>query len=111
MVQSLSDIRKSILDYVTILEAQGIHVEKTILYGSYSRGTAHEGSDVDVVILSSDLQKYPMPERLSLLSRATLNISLPLEVIGYTPQEISGKSGKSIFWDEICQTGREMYSA
>ena len=68
-------------------------------------------SDVDLMVISYDLKRYDFPERLGVLSRATLNVPAPLEVIGYTPEELKGKEGKSIFWDEIRNTGQVIYEA
>ncbi len=109
MAQTLPAIKNSIVNYVKILESQGVHVEKVILFGSYASGTHREDSDVDLVIISRDLSRFSPPERLSFLSRATLNIPAPLEVLGYTPEEVKGKEGKSIFWDEICRNSVVAY--
>lgn len=109
MVQNLFEIEKAIKEYIRILETKEIYVSKVILYGSHAHGTPHDGSDVDIVVVSPDLDRFSFPERLSFLSRATLPIQIPLEVIGYTPQEIKGKEGKSIFWDEICSTGQILF--
>jgi len=111
VAQKILDVEGTIKSYVKILEQQGIHVERAILFGSYATGTARPDSDIDLVIISSDLKRYDFPERLGMLSRATLHSSGPLEVIGYTPEEVRGKEGKSIFWDEICSSGREVYKA
>lgn len=109
MAQALSTIKNSIISYVNILESQGIHVEKAILFGSYASGHPRDDSDIDLVIISPDLDRFSPPERLSFLSRATLHISDPLEVLGYTPEEVKGKEGKSIFWDEICRNSVVAY--
>ena len=111
MVKKLFNIESIIAQYVKVLASQGIRVEKIILFGSQASGTARDDSDIDIVVISSDLKKFDFPERLSFLSRATLHIPAPLEVIGYTPEEIEGKDGKSIFWDEITATGKTLYKA
>ena len=111
MAKKLFDVENIVALYVKVLASQGIRVEKIILFGSQARGTAREDSDIDIVVISSDLKKFNFPERLSFLSRATLHIPAPLEVIGYTPEEIEGKDGTSIFWDEINATGKTIYKA
>ncbi|MBI5299693.1 MAG: nucleotidyltransferase domain-containing protein [Deltaproteobacteria bacterium] len=83
--------------------------EQVILYGSYAKGTARAFSDVDLVVISSDLAKWAPIERLQMLSRATINVDAPLEVLGYTPEEIAANGDDSIFWEEISKTGKEIY--
>ncbi len=62
-----------------------------------------------IMILSEDLKRFDFPERLVFLSQATIHIKEPLEVLGYTLNEVKEKNGKSIFWDEICATGKIIY--
>lgn len=107
--ESLSQIKNIVRQYVEELKKKGVRTEKVILYGSYSKGTAKSYSDIDLVIISQDLAKWPPIERLQMLSRATLRISAPLEVLGYTPQEILEHGDESIFWEEISKTGKEIY--
>lgn len=111
MAQKLSHLKAAVKAYVGELAKVNIKPERIILFGSYARGTATDDSDVDLVVISKDLGRYPFPERLSVLSRATLNIPEPFEVLGYTPDEIEGKRGESILWDEIVTTGEEVYKA
>lgn len=111
MVSKLSHIKRVVADYVAVLESLGIHVQQVILFGSYANGKPRPDSDIDLVIISKDLGRFGFPERLSFLSRATLDISAPIEVIGYTPDEIKGKKGKSIFWDDIQLHGKIIHKA
>lgn len=105
----LSQIKNTVYQYVKELEKRGICVEKAILYGSHAKGTAKPYSDIDLVIISKDLSRWPAIERLQMLSRATLHIDAPLEVLGYTPQEIIEHGDESIFWEVISKTGKEIY--
>jgi predicted nucleotidyltransferase len=86
-------------------------VERILLYGSYAEGTQREGSDIDLVVISRDLGRFKPLERLEYLSKISWSIPAPLEIVGYTPEELEGKAGNSIFWDEILRTGRELYHA
>lgn len=38
--------------YISLLNSEGISVNKAFLFGSYSANTAHENSDIDVMIVS-----------------------------------------------------------
>lgn len=107
--RKLSKVKTAVKQYVLELKNYGIKPTSIILYGSYASGTATEASDIDIVVISSDLSRWRPLERLKILSRATLNIDAPLEVLGYTPKEIKEKASDSIFWGEISQTGREIY--
>ncbi len=109
MAERLSFIKKIISEYIQILANKGVSVERVILFGSYAKGHERKDSDIDIIIIAKDLEKFNFPERLSFLSQATLSINAPLEVIGYTPDEVKDKNGKSIFWDEISATGKEIY--
>ena len=40
--------------YKKSLTTLGINTEKVILYGSYAYGQAVEGSDIDLIVVSSD---------------------------------------------------------
>ncbi|MGD9157132.1 MAG: nucleotidyltransferase domain-containing protein [Desulfobacteraceae bacterium] len=56
-------IREMINELVNLLKANGIKVEKTLLYGSYASGLSHVDSDVDVAIVSPDFGKDRFEER------------------------------------------------
>lgn len=111
MVQNLSDIKKVVQRFIQLLATEGISPERVYLYGSWAQGNPHEDSDIDVIVISKDLQRLEPLERLEFLSRIAWRCGGPLEVLGYTPEEIRGKEGKSIFWDEICATGKVLFEA
>lgn len=105
----LSQIKNVVEQYLKELKKLGVAVERVILYGSHAKGTAKPHSDIDLVIIAKDLSKWPPIERLQMLSRATLHIDAPLEVLGYTPDEIKQRGEESIFWEEISRTGKELF--
>ena len=107
--RDISEIKKIVVQYVGELAKQNIRVERVILYGSYAGCTAKPYSDIDIVIISQDLERWPILERLQMLSVETLTLKAPLEVLGYTPEEIRRKGDDSIFWEEISRTGKEIY--
>ncbi|MBI5149346.1 MAG: nucleotidyltransferase domain-containing protein, partial [Candidatus Omnitrophica bacterium] len=53
-----------------LLEHSNVHVERLILFGSWARGTQQEGSDIDVVIVSSDFTGKDYWTRINILSEA-----------------------------------------
>lgn len=107
--EQLSQIKTVIEQYVKELIKIDIHPDRIILYGSYAKGTAKSYSDIDLVVISKDLEKWPGIERLQILSKATLHVDAPLEVLGYTPKEIQEHGDDSIFWEEISRSGKEIY--
>ncbi len=108
MVQKY-DFKKIAEQLVSLLASEGIEVESLFLYGSQARGNATDDSDIDLVIISKNLAKFEPFERLEFLSKIAWKCDEPLEIIGYTPDEVKGREGRSIFWDEIRTTGRIIY--
>ena len=104
MVRTLLEIRRILRDYKAELRAHGIRVKKMVLYGSYARGNPKPYSDIDVVVISSDLAKISALKRQEFLAKHTIPVDAPLEVIGYTPAELN-KAKDSIFGQIIRETG------
>lgn len=111
MVEKYADIEKVVNGYIEELEKNGIHPQRVILYGSYAKGTATPDSDIDLVIISKDMARWPALERLELLSRLTAKIDAPLEVLGYTPDEIARFGADSILWNEIKRNSKTLKAA
>lgn len=109
MVRKISKIKSAVMALIKTLRQNGISVTQVILFGSYATNTAKTHSDIDLIIISKDLKKYSPLERLEFLSIISWKLPEPMEIIGYTPEEVKGKKGKSIFWDEIQSTGKTIY--
>lgn len=109
MVKNLSEIKKIVGIYKDELSRNNVKNAKIILYGSYARGNPHAYSDIDLIVVSSDLARFSPLERQELLARLTMNVDGPLEVIGYTPKEFRNSSG-TIFGQIIHKTGKLLYS-
>lgn len=67
----------------------GIRCEKVYLYGSYARGAAREGSDIDLIVVSHDWASLAHRERLELLGIAAARVLEPIQAQGFTPEEIA----------------------
>jgi predicted nucleotidyltransferase len=78
----------------------GIQVTEIFLYGSHARGEATEGSDIDLIVVSPDFNKYCLRERLELLGVAAARIFEPVQAYGFTPGEIQ-EQRVDTFWGEI----------
>jgi uncharacterized protein len=84
VLEILSRFRKS-------LESQGIKIDKIILFGSFSTGNYHEGSDIDAVVISDDFKDKSYWERIDILSNSIYEIFEPIEAIAMTPDEWNNK--------------------
>ncbi|MBN1846911.1 MAG: nucleotidyltransferase domain-containing protein [Sedimentisphaerales bacterium] len=61
--------------------------EKIILFGSRARGTAHAGSDFDILIIQdSDQPRY---RRAVALYRILADLPVEVELVVYTPEEVN----------------------
>lgn len=111
MAPKAFDAEKIVSHYVVELAKVGIHPEQVLLFGSYARGTAHEWSDIDIVVISKDFEKIPPLKRLEMLSLATWKVDSRIEALGYTPKEIAERGKDSIIWEEIQNNNKIVYKA
>jgi predicted nucleotidyltransferase len=60
--------------------------ERIILFGSRARGTAHAGSDIDLLVIArSDQPRY---RRAAPIYGALSDILAPMDILVYSPQEV-----------------------
>ena len=79
----------------------GLRVEKLVLYGSYFTGTYHEGSDIDLVVISRDFKGKGFLERVEMMLEALCEIFKPIEAYPMTPEEFeNGNSMIALFAKE-----------
>lgn len=86
-------VLKIISAFGKALEAQKVKPQKIVLFGSYSKGTQREGSDIDLVVISEDFAGKDYWERIDILSTAIYTVFAPIEATAMTPQE--WESGES----------------
>lgn len=84
------------------LEKLGIHSREVLLYGSQRWGTATEGSDIDLIVVSPDWAAYNWRERLELLGVVAARLLQPIQAQGFTPEEISNREIGPL-WQEILE--------
>ncbi len=75
------------------------------LFGSFATGEVHEGSDLDLLVAADS--QVPFLERIGLLLELAQGLSLPLQPVGYRPEEVVAvwRSGNR-FLQEVVRTGR-----
>lgn len=69
------------------LAAHGVRCNRIILYGSHADGSAREGSDIDLVVISEDFRQASHWQRIESLSAAIYDVWRPIEAVGLTPEE------------------------
>jgi uncharacterized protein len=107
MVENRSQIKKIVTRYREELTKTGVRIAAIYLYGSYAHGSAHEGSDIDLVIVSQDFEGMNIRERLELLGLASARILEPIQAYGLTPEEVE-KHEFSSFWSNILENEAEL---
>ena len=94
------ELKQIVKRYRAQLEKMGIRPARILLYGSQAAGTAREGSDIDLIIISGDWKKYNHRQRLELLGIASARILEPVQAQGFTPSEIRMKKVMPL-WEQI----------
>ena len=83
--------KNSVLDIIDnfkkILQKNGIRVDKIVLFGSFANGNPHEGSDIDLIVISQDFENKGFWDRIEILTEAICEIFEPIEAIPMTPAE------------------------
>ena len=78
-----------------MLRENNIRFDKVILFGSNLNGTAGEWSDIDLAVISQDLGKDTIEERI-LLSRLSYLVDPRLEVHPIGTHEFENESWKTL---------------
>jgi uncharacterized protein len=100
MAETTSELKRIVKRYRSQLEKMGIRPTRILIYGSQVAGTAREGSDIDLIVISGDWKKYNHRERLELLGVAAARILEPIQAHGFTPSEIQEKQ-ITPFWEHV----------
>ncbi len=98
--------------YLRVIVAR-FHPQRIILFGSYAHGQPTEHSDVDLLIVRSDITSER--ECNIAMRRAFWGLSerrLPFTLLSKTPAELQAKLDEhSPFFQEIMEQGVELYAA
>ena len=100
MVKSTTRNKGIISRYRLELIKHGISEISAYLYGSYARGSAHEGSDIALIIVSDDFKGMSIRERLELLGLVSATLMEPIQAYGLTSEELE-KHDLDPFWTNI----------
>jgi uncharacterized protein len=100
MAEATPELKRIVRRYRMQLQKMGIRPTRVLVYGSQASGTAHEGSDIDLIVISGDWQKYNHRQRLELLGIAAARILEPIQAHGFTPGEIRHRK-ITPFWEQV----------
>lgn len=79
-----------------------------ILFGSFARRDINESSDVDIVVIANFKESFL--DRIKLLLDLNDEIRLPLELIGYIPEEFQRMQEEgNRFIQEVINHGKVLY--
>lgn len=86
-----TQIRSLLDDLLIEVRNLGVEVSTLVLFGSHSDGTATDGSDVDIALISSSFQNLDSLQRRKRIKPALNQIieryQVPVDLILLTPEE------------------------
>lgn len=101
-----SEITKLIRDYVQLLRAEGIQVERAILYGSRARGDNSEEADIDLALVITDLDRADFGLKTTLMQLA-VRVDDRIEPVAYSPSDFEKDDWLPLLYS-IKTTGKEI---
>lgn len=103
-------IARALKKFKSALEAEGIRVEKMVLFGSYAKREPREGSDIDVTIVFDSFRYMNLLKRLETIgiALAKAKIMETIEAIGYTTEEFALKNESTFVGGEVKAKGVEV---
>jgi len=92
--------RREIEAFCRELRQLRIRPERIALFGSWAAGRQCYGSDIDLIVISSDFRRKGLRRRLEILGIAAARALVPVQALGYTPQEVADREAGG-FLDDI----------
>jgi len=92
-------VKQVVNEFRNALINSGILVDNIVLFGSQVTGQVHEGSDIDLIIISSDFIGRDIFDRCKMTLSAEMEtrkkFMVPMDILTMTPEEyqesLSGK--------------------
>ena len=94
----LKEYRNRLLDL-------GITPERIIVFGSHVTGANRDDSDLDLLVIADGFEQMDLWERMTLLGRARVGITRPMEILGITPGEADSLGTGSFIKEEVLEKG------
>lgn len=95
-------VKNKISDFARLLAQSGVAANQIILYGSYAKGTAREGSDIDLCVISPLFGKNP-DYYFKKIWHLAAKIDSAITPISFTPADLNDKYSTLV--NEINQHG------
>ena len=98
------EVIKKVKDYVNLLKANNIAIEKAYLFGSQAFEEANEDSDIDVAIISQNNKKSYLQETLKLLKLAR-KVDFAISPQPYSLEDYKNAKEGNFLYQEIINRG------
>lgn len=79
-------IAQNKIDEAVIMLKEAAHPQRIILFGSYARGEAKEGSDLDFLVIERQVSDYRM--EMVRLRRVLRPLRIPVDIIVATESQV-----------------------
>ncbi len=90
--------------YIEELEKNGIKINEAIIFGSHAKGVVHEGSDIDIALISDSFTGNRFDDRRKVVPFRR-KIDSRIEPIPFRPEDFNEGS---ILAEEIKTTGKKI---
>ena len=94
--------RNKIYKFLQLLKREGVEASEIILFGSYAKGNANPDSDLDIVVVSSQLGEDAATEMM-FLRKLALKVDSHIEPVPLSPQDL--EDPYSTFVQEVKRHG------
>lgn len=101
---------RAVTAFLDELRRLRIRPDRVILFGSWATGRQHLGSDIDLIVISRHFRGKGLRRRLELLGIAAARALVPVQALGYTPEEVEGREPGG-FLDGILSGARDLRPA
>lgn len=102
---TIEQIGREVVDFLS----QYVKVDALILFGSYVYGNPREDSDFDIAVISEDLGKMGILEKMELFSKVALVVDSRVELKGFSREEFLNPQQGTIL-ELIKNKGKVIYS-
>lgn len=110
MVKTKTELESLAKVYALNLAEKGIRIEKVLVFGSYGRGTATERSDIDLVFISPDFERFNLLERQKILAACRPGL-VRTDVLGYSSLMLQRRRADSFLVQQILLEGKTLFPA